>query len=230
MTITDIINKVYFYTKTNSTSLPTTNMLLIVNNAYERATSLVMKNDGIWQWDDNNQTDLPIATTATVSSQQDYTLSVAHLAITRVEIKDTVGNWTELTPFDQSELEGTALTEFYETPGTPIYYDKVGASVFLYPMPNYSQAASLKIYFQRAPVLFSSADISTGTKVPGFNSLYHDLIPLWASYDYAIANGLKNAGGLLQEIVRKEEALEADYARRNKDRDMVITSEYVSSE
>lgn len=229
MTITNLIDKVYLYTKTNSSSLPTASMLLYLNNAYERVTSLVMKNDGVWQWDDNNQTDLPIATTGLVANQQDYTLTTDHLAITRVEIKDETANWRELRPIDYAVVDGVAMTEFYETAGDPIYYDKIGASIFLYPKPDYTQAASLKLYFQRGPVLFTSADVSTGTKVPGFNSLYHNLIALWASYDYAITNGLQSAAGFLQEIIRQESALEEDYAKRNKDEKPQITVRYYNS-
>lgn len=230
MTITDIKNSIYLYTKTNSTSLPTTNLLLLVNNAYERVASLIMKYDGVWQWDDNNQSDLPIATTTLTANQQDYTLTTDHLAIARVEVKDENGDWRIIRPIDYSDVDEQAMSEYYETAGDPVFYDKIGASIFLYPKPDYTQSASLKIYFQRGPALFTSAEVSTGTKVPGFNSLYHDLIPLWASYNYAIANGLSNAPALFAEIQRKEDALEADYARRSKDREMVLTSQSVCSE
>jgi hypothetical protein len=218
MTITDLINKTYFYTKTNANSLPTANMLLLLNNAYERVASLIMKSDGIWEYDDSNQVDLPIATTALVNGQKDYTLYTDHIAIERVEMLNPDGvTWRLLKPIDMHEIERQSLESYKGVPGTPVEYDKVGETIFLYPTPNYSQAASLKLYFQRAPILFTGADVTAGTKIPGFNSLYHDLIPLWASYDYAIANQMPNAGGLLAEIQRKEMALQEDYSRRNKD-------------
>lgn len=222
MTINDVVNKIYFYTKTNSTSLPAATMLILINNAYERVASLIIKSDRKWQWDDSNQTDFPVATTALVANQSDYTLATSHLKIEKVEVKDEAGNWYLLKPIDKEEMDGT-ITDYAKTAGQPYEYDKIGGSVILYPAPDYSQVASLKVHFQRGPALFTSAEVTTGTKVPGFNSLYHDLIPLWASYDYSIANGQSNANQLMVEIVRKEEALQDDYGARDKDDRDVMT-------
>lgn len=217
MTISDIVTKVYFQTKTNSTSYAAADMLIAINNAYERVASLIINADGRWQWDDSNQTDLPSATTALVASQQDYQLATSHLRITRAELKDTSGTWRLLGPIDQTDESYLALSQIAGTTGVPLYYDKLGGSVFLYPTPNYSQAASLKLYYERSPSLFTSGEVSTGTKTPGFNSLYHDLIPLWVSYDYCVANGLQAASGYMQEIVRREAQLQLDYSKRDKD-------------
>lgn len=217
MTFTEIKNRVYFLTKTNSTSFPVADLTRAANNALEHVSALILRCDSRWQFDDTNQTDLPIATTALVASQQDYSLATTHLTIDRVEVKDSAGNWHRLTPIDQQLLKGdrtTALAEYRETTGLPEEYDLIGNSVFLYPAPNYSQAASLKLYFTRPPSAFDTADT---TKTPGFNSLFHDLIPLWVSYDYCIANGLPKASGLLAEIERKEADLYEFYGTRDRD-------------
>lgn len=216
MTIDNIRTKTYLLTSTNSTSFPDASLIAEANNAYDRVVSLILKADGRWQFDDENNTDLPIATTALVSGQQDYALSIAHLDLLRVEVQDnaTVPAWHKLIPIDQADLYNTAMTSFLSTNGLPTYYDKVGNSVFLYPAPNYAQSASLKVYFKRGPNYFITSDT---TKAPGFNALYHDLIPLWIAYNFALANGKANASGLLQEITMREEALSEDYALRGKD-------------
>lgn len=215
MTITDIINSVYFKTKTNSSSFVAADMLIMINNAYNRVASLILDADGRWQWDDDNRSDLPIATTTLTSGQQDYSIAVSHLKILRVEIKQNgATGFTRLSPIDEAD-ETLALDT--STGGVPAWYDVQGSSVFLYPVPNYTQAASLKVYFQRGPDEFTSGQVSSGTKAPGFNSLYHDLIPLWVAYDYAIANGLASANGFLAEIQRKEAQIVKDYSKRNKD-------------
>lgn len=230
MTINDIVNKTYFLTKTNSSSFSAADMLILINNAYERVASLIISVDGRWQWDDTNNTDLPIATTALVANQQDYSLASTHLEITGVELKDTNGNWTPLIPIDQNDIKyNPSTTDFLKDAGLPQYYDKMGMSVFLYPKPNYSQDASLKIRFQRAPALYTSGEVTTGTKQPGFNSLYHDLIPLWVSYEYAFANGMNTANKFLEEINRKEEALKSDYQLRSKDEQLSIRPIIISS-
>jgi len=214
MIYTDIKTKAYLLTNTNSTSLPDATMVVLANNALERVESLILQADTRWQFDDTNNTDLPIATTALVADQQDYSFATSHLSITRVELKNSDGNWILLKPFDQNDLYNQSLTDYLKSSGTPMYYDKLGSSVFLYPKPNYSQASSLKIWFKRGPSYFVVGDT---TKFPGFNALYHDLIPYWIAYDYAVANGLKNANQLMSAIQQKEQALLDDYALRNKD-------------
>lgn len=220
MTIGDINNKIYFLTKTNSTSFSAANLLIAVNNAYEYVAECILKADNKWQWDDNNQTDLPVATTPLVSSQQDYSLATTHLTIDRVEIKDTSGAWHLLTQLDQQIMKrdrGTALAAYQNVSGTPTEYDVIGSSVFLYPIPNYSQAASLKLYFTRGPALFTSAEVSTGTKVPGFNSLFHELIPYKVSFEYALANSQPTAKDYYTYLQQGEQKIIDFYALRNRD-------------
>lgn len=230
MTISDIVQKTYFLTKTNSTSFTAADMLILINNAYERVASLIISVDGRWQWDDTNQTDLPISTTSLVSGQQDYSLATSHLDITSIELKDPTGNWIGLIPLDTTDIRNSpSATDFLKGGGTPRYYDKLGVSIILYPYPNYSQSASLKIRYQRSPALFTSAEVTTGTKQPGFVSLYHDIIPLWVSYEYAYANGLNTASGLLEEVNRKEEALKEAYALRAKDEPLRLKVAHNSS-
>lgn len=214
MQYTDIKNKIYFLTSTNSTSFSDATLVLEANNAMERIVSLINSADGRWQFDDANNTDIPIATTDLVANQQDYSLTTSHLEITRAEIKDSNGNWNKLQPIDQSDVYNQSLTDFMKTAGLPIYYDKLGNSLFLYPKPNYSQTASLKLFFERGPNNFVSNDT---TKIPGFNSLFHDLIPLWVAYNFALANGKANATSLMTEIQQRELALQEYYALRAHD-------------
>jgi hypothetical protein len=216
MTFSDIKNKIYFLTKTNSASFTDAQLTVEANNALDRVASLIMGADGRWEFDDTNQTDLPIATTGLVTDQSDYALPTSHLEITRVEFKPSGQTYfLQLQPVDLRDFEGTTLSATFPTSmSLPQYYDKLGNSLFLYAAPNYTQAASLKVYFKRPPSYFVSSDT---TKTPGFNSLYHDLIPLWAAYNYAIAHGLTNANQIFVEIDRKEKSLIAEYSRRDKD-------------
>ncbi len=217
MTLDQIRTAAYLYTSTSGTSdFPDATLVALANAALDRVASIIMKSDGRWEWDDENNTDLPIATTALVSGQQDYALTVSHLDIVRAEILDngTTPQWHKLIPIDQADIYDTALSSFLSSNGLPVYYDKLANSAFLYPIPNYSQSASLKVYFQRPPSYFLTSDT---TKTPGFNSLYHDLIPLWIAYKFGLANGKSNVQGLMQEITLREEALREDYALRAKD-------------
>lgn len=226
MTVSDLNTHISFLTKTNTTSFPAADRLIMVNDAYRRVTSLIMTADGRWEWDDNNNTtDLPQATTALVSGQADYTLASAHLRITGMEVKNSSGTWFKLYPIDKSDWgdKNISVTQQQTLTGLPTEYDLLGASIVLYPTPNYSQAASLKVHFTRGPAEFTSGEVSTGTKEPGFSSLYHTLLSYWPSYNYAVANGLPQANGYMAEIQRMEDALVKDYSRRDPDERKVFT-------
>ncbi len=214
MTLATLQNKVYLLTKTNSSGWGTSQVDLnaALNNALERVVQIINAADSRWQWDDNNQTDLPIATTTIMSGQKDYSLSTAHLSIDRVEVQDAASNWRLLKAIDQHDVRYTALAQYYATNGTPLEYDKLGSSVFLYPTPNYTLAAALKIYFTRGPVALASA-----SDVPGFNSLFHDLLAYQVAYEYAISNELGSANSFLAAINKKEQDLKDFYGQRSRD-------------
>lgn len=215
MTYSQILSKFNILTSTNSTSFSLANSVILANNAVEHIEGLINNADDRWEFDDTNQTDLPIATTALVANQQDYSLTTSHISIDRVEVLDSTGlNWTLLVPIDQHDVRYVALANYYPTAGKPLEYDKLGNSIFLYPKPSYSLAAALKIYFTRPPVAFVAGDTSA---VPGFNSLFHNLVPLWMAYEFAIANGKSNATLLFNEIERIEQQINDFYGQRSRD-------------
>jgi hypothetical protein len=204
----------------------------------DRITTLIRDAEGRWQWDDSNNTDFPFATTTLNINQQDYALDPTHYRIERVEMKDTAGNWTKLIPIDQADIYNQSLTGFLSSVAIPVYYDKVGNSLFLYPVPSYTQAASLKVYYERGPNYFVSTDT---TKTPGFNPLFHRLVALWVAYDYAFINSIAIANSLYgfirsrgtslpSGIIRDmEENLQDYYSLRDKDDHLALKTRVVSS-
>jgi len=249
----DIQNRVYFLTGTSSSSYSAANLTLAVNRAIERVVSLINRSDSKWQYDDSNYTNLPTATAALTSGQQQYTLASTYLTIDRIEIKNSSGSWKRLIQIDQQNLKrntfnagasgqlasvsgsdvaialgettpSTGRTGAYKaSAGTPTEYELIGLRLFLFPVPNYTQSAGLRIYFTRTPLLFDysdnkfSDDTGSSASEPGFASLFHDIIPLWASYDYGLAYGKQNTNQIFQEIARKEQELVNFYGLRNRD-------------
>lgn len=65
------------------------------------------------------------------------------------------------------------------------------------------------------PTLWTSGDLSTGTATPKFDSLFHDLIPLWVSFEYAVAKGLPTVNQFVSQIQAKENELRDWYGNRN---------------
>ena len=202
MNYDQIRSRIYLRTKTNVTSLTNANLNLYTQSAEDRIVSLLMHADGRWEYDDSNYTDLPIATTTVTSGQQDYSLPTSHLHILRVEVKDENGNWQKLEPYDQQDEPVIALSQIDTDSGMPDRYNVLGRSIILYPTPNFTQAASLKVFFQRGALKYDyTANSNAGqftdgtgsgatTDTPGFNEPFHDLIADWASYNYAVDNGL----------------------------------------
>lgn len=214
MNFTTILSEARRFSKTNSTSYTTADITESVNRAFDRVASLIRQANGRWQWDDSNNTDHPIFLATLTTDQQDYELDPDMYGVQRVEVKDTAGNWTKLTPFDQADIFDQSITDFLSGSGVPQYYDKLGGSLFLYPKPSYTQVESIKAYCERGPSYFLTSDT---TKTPGFNPMFHRLLPLWAAYDYLAINNVKTADRFKGEILELENALMEHYARRDKD-------------
>ncbi len=249
MKYSDIQTRFQQLTQTNSTEISTAVLNSYIQPAEDRVWSKILKCDGRWQWDDTNNTTFPTATFDLVSGQADYALATTHLKVIGVAVKLASGVWRRLLPFDPADL-GTSNTplsfiplvtfgptmdrsEFLKTPALPQYYDKLGNSVVMYPAPDNGISVTLtagaKVYFQRGGKhfdytlgTFTDGTGSTATE-PGFNSLYHDLVPLWAAYDYCIINLPSLANGYMQEIIRKEQELVADYSKRDADERTIMT-------
>ena len=215
----DLISDVNFWitgSATGTTDFGINDKTRSINLYFDEVVSLIMQSDGRWEFDDNNYTDFPIATTALVASQADYEISAASfLNALRVEIKDNNGDGIQLQPISYADKQGVAMTEWAKTNATPEVYDKVGNSIVLYPTPNYSYAAGLKVYFQRIPSYFVVGDT---TKTPGFNPLYHRYLSMGAALDYCSVNGMNDRVALLTgKMADMRLRIQADYSKRNRD-------------
>mgnify|MGYP001397701944 CR=1 FL=1 len=185
------------------------------NFAYDRVVSLIQKNDTRWKWSDSNNSTQDIATTDIVANQDNYTMEVEHLKILRVRMKKSDGSFITLIPIDRRQADDDLLNTY----GDPKYYDKQGMSLKPLPIPNYSSTAGLEVEFQGGPNYFLVTDT---TKEPGFNSLFHRLISLYASYDWLLENATaKNP--MLHKILRVEKRIaemEADLEDHYVNRDV----------
>jgi len=189
------------------------------NRSLDTVTITALRADDRWQFDDNTFTDYPIATTDLVNSQRDYVLSVSHLKIERVEIKDNTGSWKLLYPKDLRDIK-VARDEYMKEDGIPLYYDKVANSLFLYPAPDYDSVGGLRVYYQREPNYFLTTDTD---KKPGFPSIFHRLIPLNNCLDFAMANNLTDKINTITQAINKKELELANFlGRRSKDEILTI--------
>ena len=231
MTIADINTLTRFLVNADISSYSAANLLINTNIAYEEIVGKIIGMDGRWQFDDQNYTTYPIGTQTLVASQNDYTFDSTQLEIERVEVKDAQGDWHLLTPIDKSQI-GFAIDEFEPTPGLPWCYDKQGASILLYPAPSSATTtltSGLKVYFKRTASIFTSAEVTTGTKVPGFASPFHQLISYKAAIPFAVVNLPQRVPALMAEVTRMEKGLEQHYGRREQDRRKTLQMRPINS-
>lgn len=212
---TGIVQDIYFNSGSNSNSFPIADVIRAVNKGLDRVTTLILKADARWQFDDLNKTTLPIATTNIVSAQKDYSFDSSFLEVLKVLVADSNGNFKEIYNIDiYDQTVGNYLTNPTSNTGTPARYDVMGGSIILDPVPDYNYTNGLKVYFKRKAEYFTSTDT---IKEPGFASHFHPILSLYGQYEYANAKGLANQEKLKRDILEMETDLIAFYSRRLKD-------------
>jgi hypothetical protein len=214
----------------DTTSLTAANLLIFVNNAYEKVIGKILGYDGNWEFDDTNYTDFPRATTTMVAGQHDYTFDTTHLAIESAQVLDADGIWHSLSPIGRDEM-GMPEEEFEKTGGLPVYYDKDGASILIYPAPatgSVTMAAGLKVHFRRTASVFTAAQVTTGTKVPGFASPFHEILAYEAAVPFCL-NYKKDRLALIEKkLADLYENMEAFYTKRSRDERNVMTAKEIN--
>lgn len=239
MTIADINTLARFLCDADTNSYTAAPLLINVNQAYERVVSIILGCDGRWQFDDTNYSTFPIATTTLVNSQPDYQFDSTHLQIERVSVMDVNGTYYDLLPIDQSDIEGDPAN-FYTTDGRPVYYDKQGSSLVLYPAPDngvsVTLAAGLKVYYKRTADVFTSAQVTAGTKVAGFASPFHSVLAYMAALPYCVKYKPERVVSIEREIVKvigdetrgTQGTLQRFYSKREKDERQIMTGKKIS--
>lgn len=210
MVFNDAINKqgivqdVLFRTGTTVNDFSLADITRYVNQGYNRVASIILNSDGRMQWDDANHADQPIASTDLIANQTNYNVfSSAPTAlqdwlwIERVELLDEDGNGYLLDPIDPSTIN-VAMSEYQNVPSIPNQYDFNGTQIILYPASNYNYTNGLIMYFKRSPSYFSSTDT---TKRPGFATIYHEYLSIYAANEWnSIKKNDFSGQGLLQKL------------------------------
>lgn len=233
MTISDLNQEVRDLCDADSTSYTAATLLRRVNSALETLIGKIINADGKWQYDDTNYTDLPVGTGNLVSGQSSYSFASEYLDILEVMILTTGGIYQRITPFDPSEL-GQSFDEWVGsstgTPpnGFPQYYDKLGDSIRLDRSPTAAYATltnGLKVRFSRTADLFTAAQVTTGTKVPGIASPYHQLIAYMAAIPYCMSYKKDRVALYEKKVDDMTKDMIAFYTRRAKDERPTMTIE-----
>jgi len=216
---TGIVQQTRDMMRVDSTQWATSKIVNSCNNWFDKIVGFAIGADRQFQWDDTNHTKLPIGTTNLVGAQSDYSFLVDEQSnkivnLTRIDIKDSAGNWTQLKKIDHKEID-LALDTYESTDGQPIQYDLIADNIIrLYPTPATSVTAGLKFYFQRTPSYFAATDT---TKEPGCSPLLHRGFVIASAYDGALTLGLANLSALGAELQKEEQKMITYFADRNTD-------------
>jgi hypothetical protein len=239
MNISDINSMVSFRASTDTTQYSAANRLISTNRWYQKIVTMILGAQDEWDWDDSNQSDYPIATTNLIAGQQDYTFpgSLKILKIKRAEISLDGVTWKRLQPFDINQFalatDTTSIRNNFST-DQPCY-DMEYNAIKLYPTPTANVTTGLKIWFLREPVEFTTAEVTAGTKEPGFDEAFHSMIPLGMIYDWCSAKGgsspiLANLKvDVEKELLDYEVRLRQYYGKKQRDREWQLQSVYPSN-
>lgn len=210
-----IVQDTDFWANTDSSTYPLASKTRNINRWLDRVAFLIQSADETWQWDDTNQTNLPIATTDLTSGRADYSIDTTFLKFLKVQVKDASGNWGDISPIDINDPLFGMLSTATPTTGMPTRYDKNGQTIYLFPAPNYTTTGGgLKVYFERNTTYFTTSDT---TKEPGFNAQFHRILSLGAALDLALAKDLPQTLNLQAKITEAENGIMEFYSNRSKD-------------
>ena len=179
-----------------------------------------------WQFGDRNYEAFPTFTLTLSNSTAEYDindLTTAPLTIAGVEVLDNNSNWfpLERTSLRKIRERGFAQQEYYETDGRPIEYELRDGQIVLYPAPDNGVTVTLtnglRVYYLRTADVYTAAQVTTGTKEPGFPSPWHELLAYGPAYDYALANNLPMANHLKAKYDEGLRELLAFIGKRDQD-------------
>lgn len=188
-----------------------------------------------WDFDENTSTDFPIATASLIANQDNYAMPITWAKVKRVELTYDGVNYHVASPLDagsrSTPTDTTSIAANFSEEHP--YYDIVGNSIIVYPVPTATQAAGLKVFYDRLATAYTytseaSNEILTGTKSPGFDANFHDLVALGMAYDWRSAKlGDKN---LLTDIMAMKGDLQNHYGSKQKDRVLTFGAAFVDYE
>ncbi|MFA5543422.1 MAG: hypothetical protein ACOYH4_06420 [Saccharofermentanales bacterium] len=177
-TLADLITDTLFLSDTVSTQYLHEDIVRNINIHYDDAVLLAWKSDNYWKFDEGVDK-LPIAYTDIHKGQTDYQIPSAARRIDRIEIILPSGQRKELSP---TTIESIKTHD--EAQGTPTHYYIKGASIYLFPTPDYDLEEALEIYLSR-----SVTRLKEGTDEVRFPRELIRYITLGAASDFYFSKG-----------------------------------------
>ncbi|MCK9370793.1 hypothetical protein M0R04_12860 [Candidatus Dojkabacteria bacterium] len=228
MTLAEISTRITFLTQQNTNAFSAANRALLINNAVDDIQISILQSMDDWNFDDYaagniNQWPKTYNLAANTQTVDIDVVTNKILRVDRVEVSYDGTNWYKATAFNIGEsLESVNTTKVNSDFSTSSpYYALVGETVYLFPIPTSAVTGGLRVWFTRSMTSYSSSDLTTGTAVPGFDTQFHELVPLKVAYDWVCANSPDNqakAGMLMNKIMMMEDKMKKHYGYKNSNR------------
>lgn len=224
MNISDINAYVSFRANTDTTQYSAANRLISTNRWYHKVTDIIYDSLLDYQHNDLNDTAEAIVSKNTVANQEYVALGLTDkiLKINRVEVDyDGSGTYYKAEPINQAQIttsvvNQTPINDHFST--TTPYFEHKGQLLYLYPVPSSSVTNGLKLWVNKEAAEFTSGEVTTGTKEPGFDEPFHIMIPLGMCLDWFSTKKLWNEAKAIQnELADYELRLRRAYGRKNAD-------------
>lgn len=215
----DIISDITFWTGIDTNAFKINDRTRSVNEAFRKVWTIIRQCYAGFMFIDNNvsntTTGVPYADQTITSGTELYALPSDALTINSVWIKNSGGTWERMEPLSHEQFYAIGGDATFTTNAVPHFYLLQGDVIRIKATPNYTQSASLRIFFDPDISPFVATDT---TKVPGFDIPFHRMLSIGASLDYAITKGLAKKADLQEIWVDYENRLREHYSNRWKDR------------
>lgn len=232
MTLADIKTEVLLLCDTDSTNYTDADMLRRFNAAQESFGAAIIQAVGKRQFDDKNNTTLPIGTFDLTDGQAQYTITDDFLSVDQLSVLGTDGVWHVLQPIDPLEFnEDVSIEQKYKTAGLPSAYDQLEHTFILYPTPAAAfvvcgaATGGAKFRFRRTTYAVSSADWTAGTIVPGIATPWHITLAKMTALPYCKVYKQDRVASIMQDIATEMQDAKAFYSLRGNDQPRRLSPE-----
>lgn len=204
-----------------------------MNTWYHKVVTMILDSQDSWDFDDSSNSDYPVGTIP-LTTARDIALPASSkiLKIKRVDVTYDGSTFYKAELIDTGEI-GLGLGNDTNTDGrfskTKPFYDMVGSNgIWVYPeasSTDVGNGAKIRIEFYRDITEFVVGDT---IKTPGFDTPFHRMISLGASYDYALIKNLPTQTGILTLLTDYETRLKRYYGQKITDSQFNLSSAYIN--
>lgn len=220
---------------------PNSDRLVDINIWYQKVVSMILDAQDEVDYDDPNQTTLPIYKTS-LTTNRNYGLPAAlnFLKVKDLSVCYDGTNIYRASPFDiagsilpvsdPTNVAAEAKIDANMSRTSPRYDWRFG-SIFLYPKPtqvDVDAGGYMMAEFYRGPVEFTLSDLTTGTAVPGFDISFHAMLAYGPAFEYATAKSLPQLKAVAAGLADFEARLKRQYSSKQTDTRYQFTGDYQS--